>query len=199
MAKRIYTETVKKWAKGTGISGVSLIGLIFMYLVAIGAISNVSYSGDMICAGTIEDPCYAYINFTANEDIFIYPTNYDPWGRDTLFNFNPNVKSWRLERSWGKGWRNIPMNKTCTGTWCGLSNSKDERKFSIAFREDRDYQIRIVALKDSPIDTIKWGAFSGVDEIDPFWYGINTANISAVEIDIEFGTEVNISANLTLT
>jgi len=167
--KRIYTETVKSWATKLGITGGTLIGLIFMYLFAIGAISNVSYSGDMICAGTENDPCYAFINFTANEDIFIYPTNYDPWGRNTLFSFDPNVKSWKLERSWGSGWREIPFNKTCTGTWCGAKDSSG-CKYSIAFREGRNYQLRITGYKNSPYDTIKWGAFSGVDEIDPIFY-----------------------------
>jgi len=172
MAKRVYENSIKKWLVdhkiitiGTGATG-TLIGGIFLYLAMIGAITIHGYSGDMVCAGTIEDPCYAYINFTANEDIFIYPTNYDPWGRNTPFNFDPNVKSWRLERSWGEGWRNIPLDKSCTGTWCGLSNSKDTRIFSIAFREGRTYNVRVVAFKNNPGDEIKWGAF---DTIDPIW------------------------------
>ena len=171
MAKRVYSESVKKFLlehkieSGVGIAG-TLIGGIFLYLSMIGAIDVLGYSGDMRCAGTIEDPCYAYINFTANEDIFIYPIDYDPWGRNTPFEFNPNVKSWKLQRSWGKSWRNIPLDKSCTGTWCGLSNKDDKRKFSVAFREGKTYQIRIVAYKNNPSDTIKWGAF---DEIDPIW------------------------------
>jgi len=165
MVKRIYSETVKKWLLGSGITVGTLIGGIFLYLAMIGAITITGYSGDSVCAGTIEDPCYAYINFTANEDIFIYPTDYDPWGRNTTFNFDPNVKSWKLQRSWGTGWRNIPLDKTCTGTWCGLSNSDDVRKFSVAFREGRDYEIRIVAYKNNPYESIKWGAF----DLDPTW------------------------------
>ena len=165
--KRIYSATLK----ASGIAAGSFIGLLFLYLLAVGAISNVSYSGDMICAGTELDPCYAYINFTANEDIFIYPTDYDPWGRDTLFDFDPSVRDWKLERSWGDGWRNIPLNKTCTGTWCGASNNKG-CSYSVAFRDGRDYRIRIVALKNNPTDTIKWGAFSGMDKIDPTWFGV---------------------------
>jgi len=182
MTRKIYAESVKKWAKGSGIVGGTLIGIIFIYLYTTGAISNVSYSGDVICAGTIEDPCYAYINFTANEDIFIYPTDYDPWGRNTIFNFDPAIKSWKLERSWGNGWREIPLNKSCTGTWCGLSNSQDERKFSVAFREGRNYSLRITAYKNNPNDDIKWGAFSGVDKIDPIFYGIEKYKIYNSEL-----------------
>ncbi|KKL46014.1 hypothetical protein LCGC14_2349880, partial [marine sediment metagenome] len=175
MAKRIYSESVKKWAIRVGLTGGTLVGLIFVYLFAIGAISNVSYSGDVVCAGTPADPCYAFINFTANEDIFIYPTNYDPWGRDTLFNFDPAVKSWKLERSWGKGWREIPLDETCKGTWCGGKFGAKDNAYSYAFREGRDYRIRITGYKNNPTETIKWGAFSGVDEIDPSWYGTNNS------------------------
>ncbi len=174
MAKRVYPETVKKWLIRAGITAGTLIGGIFIYLMAIGAITVTGYSGDVICAGTELDPCYAYINFTAKEDIFIYPTNYDPWGRDTLFNFDPAVKSWKLERSWGKGWREIKLNKTCQQKWCGAPyNNMKDNKYSIAFREGRNYQIRITGYKNNPTDDIKWGAFSGVDEIDPNWFGVD--------------------------
>jgi len=187
MAKRIYTESVKKWAKGAGITGGTLIGLIFVYLIAIGAITNVSYSGDVVCAGTEEDPCYAYINFTANEDIFIYPTNYDPWGRDTLFAFDPGIKSWKLERKWGNYWWEYDLTKPCDSPRCGAKQT-GEPTYALAWRKGKDYQIRITAYKNNPSDDIKWGAFTGVDEIDPNWYGVNK------EIGYEFLTnEGNLS------
>ena len=91
MSKRIYSESIKKWAVGAGVTSGSIIFLMFIYLSSIGAITVNSYSGDMICDGTINNPCYAIINFTANEDIFIYPTDYDPWGRNTPFDFEPDV------------------------------------------------------------------------------------------------------------
>ena len=174
MSKRIYSESIKKWAIKLGIpSGVvgSIIFLMFSFLIQGGSIDVLGYSGDSTCAGTLEDPCYAYMNFSMNEDVFIYPIGYDPWGRNTPFNFSPSIKEWKFQRSWGEGWRDIPLDKSCTGTWCGLSNSKDERVFSYAFREGKTYQIRIVGYKNNPTDTIKWGAFE--DQIDPIWYGVN--------------------------
>jgi len=170
VAKRIYTATVKKWLITGGIATGIIIAGIFTYLSFLGVIDISDFSGDMVCAGTIEDPCYAYINFTVKEDVFIYPVDYDPWGRDTIFDFDPAVESWKLQRSWGSGWRNIPLDKSCTGTWCGLSNKDDTRKFSIAFREGREYQIRIVAYKKDPNDLIKWGVYHEDKEvIDPVW------------------------------
>jgi len=162
MAKKVYTESIKKWAIGIGISGGTLVGLIFLYLALAGAISVPSVYIESVCEGTVENPCLAFINFTANEDVFIYPVDYDPWGRNTSFEFDTAVKNWTLQRSWGASWRTIPLDKSCTGTWCGLSNAKDKRKFSIVFREGRDYQLRIVALKYNPWDTIKWSALNGI-------------------------------------
>jgi len=171
MFRKIYFETVKLKASVAGISGATAIGLIFWYLSMTGAIDVLGFSGDSVCRGTVEDPCYAYINFTANEDIFLYPIDYDPWGREEAFNFDPNVESWILQRSWGVGWRTIPLNKSCTGTWCGLSNSDDTRKFSVAFREGKSYKIRMIVYKHKPYQSIKWSAFNG--EIDPILLSTN--------------------------
>ena len=174
--KRIYSESIKKWAIKLGIPTASVgtfIGLIFLFLSLSGAITIIGFSGDQVCAGTIDDPCYAYINFTAEEDIFIYPIGYDPWGRETPFEFSPAVKDWKLQRSWGKGWRDIPLDKTCTGTWCGAPNNKGV-KYSYVLREGRDYQFRIVALKNSPYEDVKWAVnYENEEYLDPEWLGIS--------------------------
>jgi len=188
MARRIYEMSIKKWAIRIGIpSGVigSIIFLYLMYLAFIGAITITGYSGDMICAGTEEDPCIALINFTANEDIFLYVVGYDPWGRDVPFEFNPAVKSWKIQRSWGKGWTNIDMNNGCTGSWCGCSWCRKDNPstYAYAFRAGRSYQIRVLGYKHNPTDTIKWGAF---DEIDPYWFGTGeTQKFSVPVIEYE--------------
>ena len=179
MAKRIYKNTVLRWAEknkyvvgGTATVG-TLIGLYFLYLSFIGAIIITGYSGDTICAGTLDDPCYAFVNFTAQEDIFIYPLDYDPYNRDIGVSFDPNVKDWKMERSWGSGWREIDLNDTCKGTWCGGKFGAKTNVYSFAFREKRDYQIRITAYKEDPRQDIKW-AFGPVD---PTFLGINKENI----------------------
>lgn len=160
MAKRIYPESVKKWAIGAGVGGASIIFLIFAYLLSQGLIIVHDASGDMVCAGTLDDPCYAVINFTVrdvkdqNDDIFIYPVGNDPWGRNTPFNFSTELSSWKLQRSWGSGWRDYDLENGCTGTWCGAP--KGGGKYSVVFREGRNYNIRIVGYKLDPSDLVEW-------------------------------------------
>ena len=178
MAKRIYLNKVKQWAldnkilTGSGVGG-TLIGLLFLYLSFIGAITITGYSEDVICSGTLEDPCYAFINFTVHEDVFLYPIDYDPYGRNITIDFDPDVESWKIERSWGKGWREINMSTNCKGTWCGAPDNTGRTKYSIAFREGRDYRIRITVFKINPNDNIKWSAFG----IDPVFFGLNNGSL----------------------
>jgi len=173
MAKRIYWESVKKWTIKAGIpAGITSFTLLFIYLSFLGVIEVTDYSGDMVCAGTEGDPCLAFINFTAKEDIFLYPIGYDPYGRDTPFETDKDLKSWKIYRSWGSGWREIKLNDTCTGTWCGAPDNKGV-KYSFVFREGRDYQIRIVAHKKDPTEDIKWG----FGPVDPVWIGVKQDKI----------------------
>ena len=107
-------------------------------------------------------------NFSVTEDIFIYPVGYDPWGRDTPFYTDEGLESWRMYRSWGKGWREIKLDQTCTGTWCGAPDNKGVA-YSFVFREGRDYQVKIEAIKKYPNEDVKWG----FGPVDPVWIGTN--------------------------
>ena len=150
MARKIYWATVWKWitknkiAVGSG-TGLTIIGL-FLYLSTIGAITIHGVSDDVVCAGTEEDPCYAYINFTANEDIYIYPLAHDPWGRATPFQFDKEIKDFKLQRSWGKSWRTMDLTKP----WSKVV------KYAVKFKKGQTYEIRIRVLKESPLQDVKW-------------------------------------------
>ena len=172
MAKRIYSESLKKWAKGVGVVGVAgAFSLLFIFLSSSDLIDVIGFSGDQYCAGTTEDSCYATITFKANEDIFVYPIGYDPYGRNETFEFKPGVKEWKLQRSWGTSWKTYDLENGCSGTWCGAPNSNGAT-YSLVWRKGKEYTIRIVALKNNPSDTIKWSAFSG--EVDPYWFPVKT-------------------------
>jgi len=195
MAKRIYQQSLFKWAMGVGIpGGIAGFSLIFLYLSTFDLIEVNGFTGDITCAGTVENPCLAFINFTAREDIFLYPLQYDPWDRTTPFQTDKDLESWKMYRSWGKGWREINLHETCKGTWCGGKYGSSSNLYSFAFRKDRDYQIKIEAVKKDPKDDVKW---SFTEYVDPFWYGIGATNISATEISIELGSQVNITANVS--
>lgn len=186
---------MKKWGLKIRVpAGLAGFALLFYYLIFIEAIVITGHSGDMVCAGTESDPCFAFINFTAKEDIFLYPMDYDPWGRNTPFETDKGLKSWKMYRSWGKGWREIKLEQTCSGTWCGAPDNKGV-KYSFVFREGRDYKIKIVAYKKNPKDDVKWG----FGPIDPIWYGKDwiidslLTNVIAETGDANF-THLNISS-----
>lgn len=158
MAKRIYAESIKKYGIEAGISGVSIIFLIFMYLSSIGAITITGVSDSYVCEGTEYEPCFVYINFSVKEDVFVYPLveGVDPWGRNTPFQFDPAVKNFTMARSWGKGWRNYNLYEPCQYTWCGAPyNNMEDNKYSLAWREGKDYEIRLEIYKNNATDKIK--------------------------------------------
>jgi len=176
-SKRIYGTTVKKWAKKVGMVGIPLGVLIYVFLAVNGFIIITGYSGDVTCAGTIEEPCYAYINFTPVIDVFIYPTNDSTW----VFNAEPTVRELQLHRTWGKGWREIKFDQKCKGTWCGkpYSDTRPTAEYIYAFRAGRNYSIRFTAYKNKITDTVKWGF--GI--VDPTWLGYTSDDFFVELID----------------
>lgn len=203
MAKRIYLQSAIIWAILISlITAGTPIFLYFAYSNKLGAITITGKSWTEYCIATSwneEGICEAYINFTANEDTFWYPVDYDSWGRSTPYNFDPAVKEWKLERKWGNGWREIPLTKPCTGTWCGLSNSNDKRLFSVAWRKGKTYETRIRAIKGNSTDNIYWS----LGDFDPIWYGINVLTIEKCNtnqeiVDIEILRKCSDKINIDL-
>jgi len=190
-SKRIYHKRIVKYLAVTGITVPTIIG-IFLYLSAIGAITITSYSGDSYCFGTdwnndgdtndifeikmkdgtfvnMSERCYAYINFSANTDIFLYAN--ESWE----FYTDVPIQEIKMYRSWGSGWRYINMTKPCTGTWCGAPDNTGNVKYSVAFRKGKDYQIKFETLRNDIFGDIKWG----FESIDPTWHGIQLNDYSS--------------------
>ena len=172
MAKRIYLITAMLMV----FAGLPIF-TYFSYSNEIGAIDITGKSWTSFCNATSWDNpadvyCESYFNFTAKEDVFWYPVDYDPYGRSTPYNFDPAIKDWKLERSWGRGWREIPLTKPCTGTWCGAKRD-GATAYSVAWREGKDYKVRIRAIKYNSRDNILWSF--GLD--DPIWFGFNIETI----------------------
>ena len=154
MTKRVYFQTVMKWLAAVGASAGTILGLFF-YLSANGMIDVHSYTPDYACAGTEADPCIAEFTFTALDDVFIYPTGYDPWGRDDHpVYFDKDVKSYKLQRSWGESWRTIDLSKP----W------SKKVKYAWKLKKNQTYTMRLVVEKIAPSDEIKWG-FSNLDPV----------------------------------
>lgn len=165
MATYVYWESIKKhWKKVAGGASVPVAVAIFLSLSG-QSIDITGFSFDSECRGTPNDPCTAIINFTAKEDIFLSKTNYDPWGRNvSLAAFDRPVKSWKMYRKWGSGWREIPMNKGCTGTWCGMSpdDTRKRAQFAYAFREGNNYTVKLEFIKKDKFSdvTLDFGSLS---------------------------------------
>lgn len=158
--RRMTTSRVKKWMVGAGITGTILFGL-FIYLVVLGDINIIGYSGNVICAGTEEDPCYAYLNFTLNKDyIYLYPGD---WERDGIFNTDKPLDALFLEvrdKRYKSGWRRI-----------NLSVNKPKYKYAYRFYKTKGlWEIRFVAYKKNAFEDVKW---SFTEKVDPIFQGVN--------------------------
>jgi hypothetical protein len=117
------------------------------FAISMGYITILGHNGDMVCAGTVSDPCIAEATFRANVDQNWYVSTPDPWGRDTLIEFDPAVKSWESYYLDGGEWKELDLSKT------------------IKLEANTEYTWRFVVLKHNPEDRIKWSMFDG--ELDP--------------------------------
>lgn len=158
MSKRIYFQTILAallLLTGGGLYYGPDILLYFQYTNYTNYINITSLNIPDGCSSTSwDDPCYVYINFTAINDTAWFPEAHDPWGRNNTLKFDFAVKDWKLQRSWGTGWREIPMDKGCTGTWCGGKRGLKFNKFSVVWRKGKDYSTRISFILNNEYDNV---------------------------------------------
>ena len=159
----VTQSKLKTFAKVAGISAVPVGLLLIIYLVSMNLITITSHSGDMACAGTVSDPCYAFINFTVNN-----ATTIGKLDDNGLFKTDKKLKDVKIY--------NLVTNKTkivtkingksvtsykYSSSWTELNFSK-----SNSLQKGLNYSWMIVAYKNNPSDTVKWS----FGKLDPIWY-----------------------------
>jgi len=142
-------------------AGTSLIGL-FMILTAIG-LQIVDTTGDITCAGTIDDPCVSYFEVRNPTARSIYIYNYD----EVQLNFSPDIKGYNLYVLYYGKWHytNFTMETR-------LGNIPKDRKYSFVFPRYSIKKFKLVGYKHNPEDSVKWSIGTSGAELDPLWKGI---------------------------
>ena len=158
--RRVYGDKMKEYAKKAGIVSIPLVFVIFMYLFAVGDINITGHSGDVQCAGTVDNPCMAYVNFTTLKDVYIYPMNRSDliW----VFGTDKPLKDLVIQRRWGNSWRTIDLTKTYSV----------KVKYALKLSAFQSYEFRFIGYKNNPSDDIKWS----LGYLDPMWFGVKEKN-----------------------
>lgn len=144
--KRVYQSRNKIYLYGTG----SLVAL-FTFLVGLSYYGiTIDSTGDITCAGTIEEPCIAFINITTNRYAIVFPKSV------LYFGDNPPEK-YELYK------------KDTLGRW---------RAFNISGKtmaNESKWELKLVVFKKIN-ESIKWGIKSGIVDKDPVFKGYSKDN-----------------------
>ena len=141
--------------------GVISIAVVLSLLMSTGLITVGGFSGDMSCAGTESDPCFGYINITANKDIYIMPHEAIT---QKLVEFNTSMDTWKLQVNDNDVWQTYDFSTPCTEEYCGVNTLVNS---SLHFKKNGKYELRILAYKDNPFDTVDWSLFN--NSINATW------------------------------
>ena len=138
---KITQTKIKKWAIKAGIPFTSMGILILAYLQFAGVIEVHSYTHDIPCMGTLSNPCEAYINFTAKEDINVS-------GTTNPFAFSSEVKQSDTYLLVNGEWKKIDFKK------------------SLKLYKNTNYLLKLVVLKNHPADNVVWSMTVGGDRVE---------------------------------
>lgn len=141
--------------------GTTLIGL-FTMLTLMG-LQIVDTSGDIMCAGTIEDPCISYFEVRNPTAKSIYIYNYD----EVQLDFSPDIKGYELYVKYYGKWHYTNFTKETR-----FGNIPADRKYSFVFPRYSIKKFKLVGYKNNPEDDVKWGVGTSGAYLDPLWEGI---------------------------
>ncbi|MHA1286157.1 MAG: hypothetical protein ACTSPB_02015, partial [Candidatus Thorarchaeota archaeon] len=156
--------------------GAGTILTLLVLLLQQGVI--VTTTGDIICEGTIENPCVSYIYITPNEYDIHFARNID-----VKMYFDVDGTHADLYMMRGASW--IPL---------------DLRGVEIGRGET--FVIKILGYKPSPHTTVKWGVLVGDVDVDPYWFGTYSITIDSPQNTTYSATNitpVNVIFNTTIS
>jgi len=149
--------------------GTTFLALIATLLIISNA--KIEASGDITCAGTIEDPCLAFVNITTNITTYIYNkegfrVEFDKALKDSrvcLYNSSSfyNKESFEYPK-----------------TICGKRYQEINDFNNFKFTKGKKYRFKIIGFKNNPRDIIKWSFYGAGTGIDPTWLG-SSSNYTA--------------------
>ncbi len=198
--KRIYLwRDSSKYAKMVGGAIITITSLFFVLMIMGFEITG----SDDYCLGTPEDPCISY-----GKICNLGPDNYDIYNPEGFkMDFSPTIKNYWIFFKDGRVKKeflyNLGIDHSTKGwRYENFTNATKPRKDRVYVHRFARYSCQdymLVGLKENSDDIIKWGVGVGKKYLDPFWYGINTtADTLATEIILELGSQINISANMSL-
>lgn len=140
-SKRAYPSRNKIYLYGSG----SIIALL-TFLAGLGYYGiNITTTGDIQCAGTIQEPCISFINITTSKYAIVFPKSV------IYFTDNPPLDYKLFKRDSRGYWRSFNIS--------GKTMANESK-----------WELKLIGYKKIN-ETVKWGINTGGSDLDPKWLG----------------------------
>ncbi len=175
----------RRWLKiraGVAAAVTTIVGF-FVLLSSLYGFTIIDLTGDIVCAGTYENPCISEFE-VRNPNAYVV----DVYSKDQVkLDFSPDVKDWALF---------VPDGR-CSATGKCACDMQDGSRLGfedwrcVDFtnktkpRKDKVYNFRFPAysrthfllagIKNDPSDEIKWTFGTNEEELDPIWNGVSSS------------------------
>jgi len=143
--------------------GIASLVALLLILQSAGLVIN-DLSGDIKCAGTIDDPCISYFNIKNPTAKSVYIYNKE----GITLDFNPDIKEYQLYVKYYGKW--VPMDFTMETR---LPNVPEDRLYTFVFPRYSTKEFKLEGYKNNPTDVIKWGVGNEMAYLDPIWNSVN--------------------------
>lgn len=131
----------------------------------------VQTSGDIYCAGTIQEPCISYLNITYTPQNPLYKTFY-LYSKDKVkLGFSPDIKLYALCKKDGRYKKARSEENICGPGYREILTSPYyyEYTYLYKFYAKQKEEWMLIGLKNNPGDRVKWGIDVVNAKVDPVW------------------------------